>query len=700
MLAGVAIVYVLAGLVGLLFAFVNPAASPIWPAAGVAVAALLVVGPRAWPVFAVAAFFLNLYANQHAGAAAIIAVGNTLEYVLAAVLARRVARGRHAFESGSGVFRFMFVAALAAPLVAATFGAAALRLAGLAPAADVWRIWLTWWLGDATGIALYAPFCVLLASPPLPARAGRGELAALVGGLCLVLVAAFGVPADLQRDIPVAILVLPLMLWSAFRVDARTTAALGIMMSVIGTYRILNHYGPFELGAPASALLMVQSLVAIISLLMLAVAAESGVRRLVEHDMRVLNETLERRVDDRTAELTRMRNRLVEAQEVAQIGSWEWDVADNTLWWSEELCRIFGVATPPGYEPYLQLLHPDDRARTDEAVRHSMRTGEPFVFEHRILRPDGEQRVLHAKGRVEFDANGAPRRMVGIGHDITERLRAEEARVQLMEEHARLRDAEEANRAKDAFLATLSHELRTPLNAALGWAHILRESIRAEGRDERVVQAIWRNLQLQSRIVSDILDISRIAKGELPLEREPVEMRAVFDAAVEMVRETASARGVTIEVRGAGAPTVLGDGRRLQQVGWNLLSNAVKFCAEHGHVTVSIVESGDRVECSVEDDGPGIAPAFLPHVFDRFRQADSSTTREHGGLGLGLAIAREIVAMHDGTIVAGNRAGGGAVFVVTLPKMSAAGGMAVSVALEDAYGRVSAHTPSTDFPKR
>jgi signal transduction histidine kinase len=250
-----------------------------------------------------------------------------------------------------------------------------------------------------------------------------------------------------------------------------------------------------------------------------------------------------------------------------------------------------------------------------------------------------------------------------------------------MEEQAKLRDAEDANRAKDAFLATLSHELRTPLNAALGWTHILREAIRAERRDERVVQAIYRNLQLQSRIVSDILDISRIAKGELPLEREPVEMRSVFEAAVEMVRETAEARGVTIDVRSAGAPAVLGDSRRLQQVGWNLLSNAVKFCAEHGRVTVSIHDHGDRVECAVEDDGPGIAPSFLPHVFDRFRQADSSTTREHGGLGLGLAIAHEIVAMHDGTIVAGNRAGGGAVFVVSLPKMSAPGGVALHTSL-------------------
>ena len=402
---------------------------------------------------------------------------------------------------------------------------------------------------------------------------------------------------------------------------------------------------------------------------MLAVAAETGVRRRVESALRLLNETLERRVEDRTAELSREHERFVDAQAVAQIGSWEWDVASNTLWWSEEMCRIFGLTTPPvGYEPDLTLIHPDDRERTEQDVQRAITTGRPFTFEHRILRPDGEHRLIHAQGRVQYDAAGAPRRLLGTGHDITERHRAEEARAQLIHEQAKLREAEAMNRAKDAFLATLSHELRTPLNAALGWMHILRDSMHASGRDERIVQAIYRNLLLQSRIVSDIMDISRIAKGELPLERERVEMRAVFESAAEMVRDSASAKDVTVVLRSITAAAVVGDSRRLQQVAWNLLSNCVKFCAKGGEVLVSIGEDADSVECTVEDDGPGIAPDFLPHIFEQFRQADSSTTREHGGLGLGLAIAHDIVAMHEGTIVAANRPAGGAVFVVRLPK--------------------------------
>jgi len=510
---------------------------------------------------------------------------------------------------------------------------------------------------------------VLLTIPQDRPTAGRIELGALGAGLAVVLWAVFGPSGEVQRNLPLAILMLPLMLWSAFRVNSTVTAALGVVMSVISIYRAVWQFGPFEFGALPDALLIVQLIVTVVSLLLLAVAAENRIRRRVESELRTLNETLEGRVRERTSELTRVHDRLVESQAAAQIGNWEWDVTTNNLWWSDEMCRIFGVpSVPAGYEQYLTMIHPDDRTITDTIVKQAIDAGVPFTFEHRIIRPDGEQRVIHARGRAEFDASGALRRLLGTGHDITERLRADEARAQLTLEQEKLRESEEANRAKDAFLATLSHELRTPLNAALGWTHILRDSIHDDHRDGRIVQAIYRNLKLQARIVSDILDISRIAKGELPLERERVDVRAVFEVAADMVRDAALARGVTIEIAGSASPAVMGDHRRLQQVAWNLLSNGVKFARAQGRVTVSIQETAEHVECTVEDDGPGIAPAFLPHVFEQFRQGDSSTTREHGGLGLGLAIAHEIVSMHHGTIAAANRPGGGAVFEVRLPK--------------------------------
>jgi PAS domain S-box-containing protein len=666
-LAFVTLAYVLAGMLGLAFARVNASTSAIWPASGIAVAALLVLGLRMWPALLLGAFLTNLTVAQAVVPAAAIAAGNTLEYVLAALLTNRFARGVQAFNRGSRILRFTAGGALAAPLVAATVGTFALRLSGLAPAGDGFLIWLTWWLGDATGIVLVTPVCVLWSLRQPPARAGRAESVALCAGLAAVVSASFVASPAILQNAPLAVLMLPIFLWAAFRFGPRATASIGIAFSGVAVYRTIAGLGPFTLGDQTVSLLIVQCVVAIISVLMLSVAAEATLRREMETEARRLTNVLERRVEERTAELSRVHDRLVEAQAVAHVGSWEWNVPTDSLWWSEELCRIYGVdRAPADYGSYLALVHPDDRQRVEDHVRRGIERRESFSLEHRIVR-DGDVRTIYARGHVEADATGNPARLMGIGHDITDRVRAEAQRGQMIHDQARLREAEEANRAKDAFLATLSHELRTPLNAAMGWAHILRDSLHTAGRDARAVEAIYRNLLVQSRLVSDILDISQITKGELPLERDAVQMSAVFESALEMVRDDAASRGVTIACTFADTAPVTGDARRLQQVAWNLLANAVKFAADGGHVTVTVRERDDTVECSVEDDGPGIAPDFLPHVFERFRQADSSPTRQYGGLGLGLAIARDIVMLHGGTIDAQNRPEGGAAFIIRLP---------------------------------
>jgi signal transduction histidine kinase/integral membrane sensor domain MASE1 len=673
-LAAVAVVYVLAGRLGLLYAYINASVTAIWPAAGIAVAALLVLGVRAWPAVAIGALLTNLWISHAVWPSLAIAAGNTLECLAAAVLVRRFAHGRFAFERAPDLFRFTAVAALLAPAIAATVGTLTLLAAGRASPPDATMVWFTWWLGDASGIVLITPLCVLWAAPQPALRAGTAETAAILASLAAVLWVVFAVNVPEVQNLPLAVLMLPILLWSAFRFNAGTTAAMSVTTAVIALYRVLHELGPFHLGEHSAALLVTQFLVSVISLLVLSVAIEVGTRARVEAEVRRLNETLERRVAERTAELTHVYDRLAQAQAVAHVGSWEWDVVNDSVWWSDELRSIFGVAHPPsGYETMLALVHPDDRARADMAFREAGQTGAPFSFDLRMSAPGGSEGVVHIRGRVEKDETGRVVRMLGIGHDVTERHRAEEARAQLMREQLKLREAEGANSAKDAFLATLSHELRTPLNAALGWAHILRDSLKTEGRETRAVQAIYRNLQIQSHLVSDILDISHIVKGELRIERTLVDMAAVFVTASDMVREAAAARNVSVRITTLGSPTVIGDTRRLQQVAWNLLSNAVKFASQDGRVTVSIVDDPPVVECSVADDGPGIALEFLPHVFEQFRQADSSLTRQHGGLGLGLAIAHEIVTRHQGTISADNRPGGGALLTVRLPRWIASG---------------------------
>jgi signal transduction histidine kinase/ActR/RegA family two-component response regulator len=231
------------------------------------------------------------------------------------------------------------------------------------------------------------------------------------------------------------------------------------------------------------------------------------------------------------------------------------------------------------------------------------------------------------------------------------------------------RDAQEANRLKEDFLATLSHELRTPLNALLGWAHMLKSTPMDDAARARALESVERNAQTQAVLINDLLDVSRIISGKLKLAVRPVNVQAVVLAAVEAVRPAIDAREIdlALSLSPVGGELV-GDPDRLQQVMWNLLSNAVKFTPPGGHVTIAVEDVGGAVQITVSDTGIGIDPMFLPHAFERFRQADSSTTRTHGGLGLGLAIVRNLVDLHGGTVSAKSEGlGKGSTFVVTLP---------------------------------
>jgi len=242
--------------------------------------------------------------------------------------------------------------------------------------------------------------------------------------------------------------------------------------------------------------------------------------------------------------------------------------------------------------------------------------------------------------------------------------------VRLLKRESNAREvAEESNRLKDEFLATVSHELRTPLTAILGWSRLLEEGSLDDRLASQAIETIRRNAKAQAQIVDDILDVSRIITGNLYFDLHPIELAPVIEAAINVVRPTADAKGIRIETEFDSVPVVVsGDANRLQQVIWNLVSNAVKFTPSGGHVRLSLRQLDSAVEIRVSDSGQGISPAFLPYVFDRFRQADSSTTRQHGGLGLGLAIARHLLEIHGGTIAAGSSGEGqGATFIIRLP---------------------------------
>jgi signal transduction histidine kinase len=229
--------------------------------------------------------------------------------------------------------------------------------------------------------------------------------------------------------------------------------------------------------------------------------------------------------------------------------------------------------------------------------------------------------------------------------------------------------AEDANRLKDEFLSSVSHELRTPLTAINGWALMLRAGNLDAAQAASAIETIVRNAKSQNQIINDLLDVSRINTGRLRLNVVPLNLGSVIEAAIETVRPAAEAKGIHLSLQlDPAAKTVLGDADRLQQVVWNLLSNAVKFTSDGGCVEIRLERADLRVEIVVADNGQGIKPEFLPHIFEHFRQEDSGTARQHGGLGLGLAIVRNIVELHGGTVHAASEGPGkGATFTVALP---------------------------------
>ncbi len=302
-------------------------------------------------------------------------------------------------------------------------------------------------------------------------------------------------------------------------------------------------------------------------------------------------------------------------------------------------------------------------ARTAQAVSaggdYSLRATRTTEDELGVL-VDAFNRMLE---RIQLRESELSRTNDDLRREVAERRRAEQERAELL-----VRERE-ANRLKDEFLATLSHELRTPLNAILGWTKLLRADAVPAASVDRALEKVERNAQVQTRLVEDLLEVSRITSGKLRLDLRPIDLVALAGTAIDSIRPTAEARGVTVErqLEAFTLPTV-GDPDRLQQVIWNLLSNAVKFTPAGGVVSVKLTRQDGVDELRVSDTGIGIDPAFLPNVFDTFRQADASSTRTHGGLGLGLSIVRHLVEMHGGEVRAqSDGLGRGASFIVRLP---------------------------------
>ena len=422
-----------------------------------------------------------------------------------------------------------------------------------------------------------------------------------------------------------------------------------------------------------------------------ALQGEVATRQRTQQALEQINQELELRVAERTAALSlahrgvkENEERLRMAMDVAQIAAWEWDVQTGRMTWSTDPEMLFGF--PSGsFGPDLrisQTMHPDDKDRFEAAVERAMRTRANYECEYRAVRPDGEIAWITELGRVLEDTDGRVAKLVGVSRDVSAQRRAERERERLLVSERAARDeAERQGRMKDEFLATLSHELRTPMNAILGWLSMLANGEGVTNPDH-ALSVIQRNAHLQAKLIEDLLEMNKLVSGTTRLERHDVDLRATLDASIQALQPTADAKGLhlcsTIDPL---VPSIPADGRRVQQIIWNLLHNAVKFTPKGGRIDIGVTSVDSYVQIVIKDTGQGISADFLPFVFDRFRQADSTPTRSAGGLGIGLSIAKHLVELHGGSIEAlSDGLNQGSTFLVQLPAAMKPGGEHPSIA--------------------
>jgi signal transduction histidine kinase/integral membrane sensor domain MASE1 len=642
-----------------------------WPPAGISLAVFLAAPRRAWPLLlasgVIANYLSDLLHGQTLPASIGFAVANLGEPLLGAVLLQRLLGTVTFTRVVELVALTLVVVFVSAPLAAAVGALTAEQFTQNPPGfAASWR---TWWVGDAVGALVLAP-AVLRALTDwrrviaLPARRWL-EAGAFFLVLVVVTELVFSAP---PASIAMPFLVFPVVLWGSLRCGPIGVGAGLCLVVMLTTHDTAAGSGPFGSDAllPGDQLIALQIYV--------------GVMALSFYGMGLLWE--ER---SRTASLLKSAHlglearyrRIVEQSPLAILaverggGVQEANPAWRRLW------------LPRGSDPHGEPWHdPQLRPWLDKAF-----AGEVVELPERELEPaaegDAPRRVRGVCYPVK-DERGRVAEVILIERDITEEVLAEQQRQQLLEAERFARgEAERASQLKDEFLATLSHELRTPLNAIVGWTHILRRTAHDPSLTQ-AVDTIERNAIAQAKLIDELLDMSRIMAGKIGLTFTRFRLGAVVAAAANALRPVADAKGVRLSI--AEAPErdwLVGDAARVQQVVANLLGNGVKFTPAGGGVNVRTVVAAAEVHLIVEDTGRGIPPEFLPSVFERFRQADGSITRRHGGLGLGLSIAKHIVELHGGTISAESTgADRGATFVVTLPLAEEGAGEAADAPVE------------------
>ena len=523
-----AVIYFIAGKLGLMLASLHASASPVWPPAGIALAALLLLGYRAWPAIFVGAFLVNVTTAGNFATSFAIATGNTLEALAGAWLVNRFAGGRNVFERPQGVFKFALAAAIST-VISPVFGITSLALTGFADWANYGAIWLTWWLGDATGDLVFTPL-VLLWSAASKRRWNKRE-AAEVGALLLLLVLLSGIVFGgwleiSARSYPIAFICGPVVIWTAFRFTQRETATGLFILSAIAVWGTLHGFGPFLRETENQSLLALQWWIAVLTITAMALSAGMAERRRIE----------------------------------------------------EELQQQKSVV-------------------------------------------------------------------------------------------------ETANRTKDHFLAMLSHELRTPLTPVISTLESLEIEPAQKDDTKSALAMIRRNIELETQLIDDLLDFTRIARDKMQLRFVPVDAHLAILNVVEICRAEAESKRLHMH-RNLRANTrhVAAEAAKFQQIIWNLLKNAIKFTPNEGEIVISSSNPSPEVlTISVCDTGIGMEPDVMQRIFNPFEQGNRSFERRFGGLGLGLAISKSLAQAQGGTLTAqSDGRDRGSTFILSMQTLSPA----------------------------
>jgi PAS domain S-box-containing protein len=599
--------------VGLELSVAHGVITPVWPPTGIALAGLVILGPRFWPAVALAAFVSNATSDVSVEVAAAISVGNTLEALAAVYLLRR-AGFRPSLERGRDVLSLALLAAFVSTTLAATNGVTTLAIAGSSAASPYGSAWVLWWLGDAMGDVLVAPL-LLVAATRLPKLDREKALEALV-----VLALLGGVSSAIflgglwRYPYPI----FPLLVWATLRFRQLGAAAGSFVVAAIAVAGVVSGETPLG-GDLTTKVQLLQALLAFVAVSLL-----------------VLGATL--------SEREQANESLAEAQRLAHIGSWEWDIALDRLTWSNELFRIFGVdlGQPLAFESFLGRVHPADRRRVQTVVEGALATRRPFEVDHRIVLADGSERAVHGRGRVVADAAGTPVRMVGTVQDVTERRRLEEVR--------------------DNILSAVSHELRTPLTSILGFAVTLREHGGDLARETRagILDHLVDQARKLERLLTDLLDLDRMRHGIM----RPSFRTTDVGRLVEQVATGHGTDGSRVEVRAEPVIAEI-DAPKVERIVENLLANALKHAPTGTHVCVRVEAEADAVLIAVDDRGPGVHEGQREAIFEPFNRGEASS--RVAGAGIGLSLVAQFAALHGGRVWVEENPGGGASFRVRLP---------------------------------